>query len=196
MTFEEDRSSWEARQERAVFTRAAIEEAGRERAALGPVSSAPVTNLVEEAFVAVGNYQSTIAMLAGEPDRDEQFDDLVDEVRTELRLVENESPPDVLTGVAPFATGGLLRWLFRFVGISYVLDKLGLPTPVMDLLQMAGESLGLEGLAGKLPFLGEPRVAVYWRSRLLGVMDLSSWADFRGSMKRIVWQEIRTRVEG
>jgi len=194
VTFEEDRSSWAARQERAVFTLAALEEAGRERAALGPATESTIQNSIEEAMVSVASYQSTAAMIVGvTEDEDESFSALAEQARVELRTVA-EGDEEVLTGFGP-APGGLLKWVLRFVGVSYLLDKLGLPTPVMDLLSMAGESLGLEAVVGHLPFMGEPRVTVYWKSRLLGTLDLSSWADFRSSMKRAMWSQLHIRME-
>lgn len=192
--FDFERQSWRARQERAIFTLAGIEEASRDRTALAPVMESSVANSIEEMLVEAAHFQSTAAMIQGETeDEDESFAALEAEARVELRAL-TEGDEEVLTGFGP-APGGLLKWVLRFVGVSYVLDKLGLPTPVMDLLMMAGESLGLEALAGKLPFMGEPRVAVYWKSRLIGVLDLTSWADFRSSMKRSVWSEIRVRME-
>jgi len=194
MTFEEDRGSWAARQERALFTREALEEANRNRMALAPAVESPIRNSIEEAMVAAAHSQSTAALIVGQTeDEDVSFAALAEEARVELRNLD-EGDYEVLTGFGP-APGGLLKWVLRFTGVEYLLKNLGLPTPVMDLLNMAGESLGLEALAGKLPFMGEPRVAVYWKSRLIGVLDLTSWADFRSSMKRAIWGEMRVRME-
>ncbi len=184
---------WQARQERAVFTLEALKEAARNREALGPSVESTISNSIEEAMVSASHFQTTAAMLQGETeDEDDSFAALAAQAKVELRTVE-EGDVEILTGFGP-APGGLLKWVLRFVGISYLLDKLGLPTPVMDLLQMAGESLGLESLAGKLPFIGESQVVIYWNGKLMGDLDLSSWADFRSSMKRSVWGHIRVRA--
>jgi len=182
-------------EERATFPPELVGEMKRDREALGPSSMSPIQNSIEEAMVSVGSYQTTAAMLQGvTEDEDESFAALAEQARVELRTVE-EGDVEILTGFGP-APGGLLKWVLRFVGVSYVLDKLGLPTPVMDLLQMAGESLGLEAVAGHLPFMGEPRVTVYWKTKLLGTLDLSSWADFRSSMRRSIWGDMHLRQEG
>ncbi len=189
--FEQD---WAARQEKAAFRGAALKEAQRERAFVGPVSDSVTQNTIEIAFTSAAHSQSTAALLKGEDEIYALQTDYEEVYEAELRKVADYEP-EVLIGFGP-SPGGLMKWLLRFVGISYVLDKVGLPTPVMDLLSMAGESFGFEAVFGNLPFLGEPKVAVYYKSRLLGVMDLSSWADFRSSMVRVVWAQMRTRMEG
>lgn len=194
MAFFEEEQTWERRQQRAVFTKAAIEEASRDRAALAPAVDSGITNAIEKAMVEASHTQTTAAMLQGETeDEDESFAALAEEARVELRALD-EGDYEVLTGFGP-APGGLLKWVLRYTGVEYILGMLGIPTPVRDLLNMAGESFGLEALAGMLPFVGEPRVAIYMRGNLLGVLDLASWADLRSSMKRVVWGQIRVRME-
>ncbi len=172
-----------------------VQEFAKERETLGPVSDGWSRNALEEAMVAATNAETTAAYIVGVTD-DADFEALEDEVRVELRNVEREYPADISTSLGPAGRVGMLMWLLRFVGISGIIGWLGLPTPVMNLLRMAGESLGLEGIAGNLPWFGEPRVAVYWKTQLLGVMELSSWADFRSSMSRAVWAQMRVRMEG
>ncbi len=182
---------WESRQQRAVFTRAALEEANRDRVAMGPITESPMVNAIELAFVESAHAQSTAAQLSGETDEAEA---LHEEARAELRRV-TEGDEDILTGFGP-SPGGFMKWALRFMGVGYILDKLGLPTPVMDMLQWAGETLGLENLALQLPFIGDPRVAVYYGNRLMGIMELGSWAEFRASMARAIWSNFRVRLEG
>ncbi len=194
--FDASRDAWAARQERALFNRKALEEANRDRVSLAPVSESATTNSIEVILTESAHFQSTAALLRGESeDEDESIAALTEQARVALRdLEESDADPEIRTAVMP-PPGGVLKWVLRFSGLEYILKSLGLPTPVMDLLNMAGETFGLEALAGKLPFIGEPRVAIYLRGNLLGVLDLSSWADLRSSMKRAVWGQVRVRME-
>jgi len=116
-----------------------------------------------------------------------------------INLRENINIPDgtdVLIGMGP-AGGGrlkLVQWIMRFAALDFVLDKLGVPVPVADILRQAGETFGLDAAMGKIGLLmGEIEVAVYFRNRLIGRMALSEYKSFRSSMARVIRDQMRVR---
>lgn len=173
-----------------------LREMARERDNIGPTSQSPVVNPIEVVFVQAVNAQSTAAYLVGDTDDDEEFALLEEEVRTELRKVSGQGELEILTGFGP-SPGSVLKFLLGFASAAYVLEQaVELPGAVRNLLRITGETLGFESLTALLPFVGEVQVAVYFRKQLLGTIELKSWADFRSSMKRAVWQQMRLRMEG
>ncbi len=103
-------------------------------------------------------------------------------------------PPEVQIGFGPFGGGKkkMLTWMAGFAGLSWVLERLGLPTPVKDLLEMTGETLGLPDVFGRFSdFFGDAEVAVYYKGRLLGRMELEGWKAFKDSMRRSVKMAFR-----
>lgn len=142
-----------------------------------PVSPVKTLNLVEQVMVDSVMAGSTAPFIA--------------EQMPSLPVVV---PPETQVLMAGLPVISMVAWIFRWLGLSWLLEKLGLPTPVKDLLRMSGETLGLDQVFGRFGgIFGDRNVAVYYRGALLGVMVLKAWIEFRQSMRRSVRDRFRIR---
>ncbi len=110
-------------------------------------------------------------------------------------LGEALGDPDVLSGFGPLGgKGKLIEQIIRYAGMAYVAAQMGsiIGPAAKNLLGGAGETLGLDGVFGTfMGMVGETHVAVYYRGKLLGTMELGSWKAFRSSMRRNIRDRMR-----
>jgi len=202
MTFDDYESSWEARQNRATLRARAVGVAALAARPLLPIKVQKGRHPVED--VGLTAYQKKRLRSTRRKtiwnQRPVVTTTMVAQPTASAELLKEQMGRDaanipIMKGYGPVGAGGkaaLVENIFKWTGVAWMLAEMGLPEKAAQLLGGTGETLGLPNAFGRFgSILNDVHVAVYYRDKLIGTMELGNWTKFRNSMKRSVKANMR-----